>query len=109
GTIEEFREAVRKALGWQQTFHWPLEFPEVFQKRDGFDAIVCNPPFMGGQLITNRFGACYRQFIITAVAAGKRGSADYCTYFLLRAVDLLNTNGGTGLITTNTISEGETR
>ena len=27
--------------------HWALEFPEVM-RRGGFDAIVSNPPFMGG-------------------------------------------------------------
>src|SRR5262249_14952953 len=36
GTIEEFREAVRKTLKGQQTFHWPLEFPEGFQRRGRF-------------------------------------------------------------------------
>ncbi len=44
GTIEEFRQTVRKTLKEQQTFHWPLEFPEVFRKRRGFDAFVGNPP-----------------------------------------------------------------
>ena len=30
-------------------FHWEIEFPEVFERdRPGFDAIVGNPPFMGG-------------------------------------------------------------
>ena len=29
-------------------FHWPLEFPEVFERPNGgFDAIVGNPPFLG--------------------------------------------------------------
>ena len=31
--------------------HWALEFPEVM-RRGGFDAIVSNPPFMGGQKLT---------------------------------------------------------
>jgi hypothetical protein len=26
-------------------FHWPLEFPEVFAERSGFDAILANPPW----------------------------------------------------------------
>jgi hypothetical protein len=56
GTVEEFRQAAWKALKGQQTFHWPLEFPEVFQNRGGFDAVVGNPPFMGGQKITGVLG-----------------------------------------------------
>ncbi len=27
-------------------FHWPLEFPEVFLERGGFDAFLGNPPFI---------------------------------------------------------------
>ncbi|MCG8421179.1 MAG: hypothetical protein MJE77_24930 [Proteobacteria bacterium] len=27
-------------------FHWPLEFPEVFAARDGFDLVVGNPPWI---------------------------------------------------------------
>jgi hypothetical protein len=95
--------------GCSQPFHWPLEFPEVFMQRGGFDGIVGNPPFMGGQLITNTLGANCRRYLIDWVASGKRGSADLCTYFVLRATSLLRPSGSAGLITTTTISEGETR
>ena len=38
-------------------FHWALEFPEVFQREDsGFDSIVGNPPFLGGQRISGVLG-----------------------------------------------------
>ena len=37
-------------------FHWPLEFPEVFQTAyEGFDAIIGNPPFGEGDLISDNF------------------------------------------------------
>ena len=45
----EAKRRLRKA-GIESRFHWPLEFPEVFVDRGGFDAFVCNPPFMGGQI-----------------------------------------------------------
>jgi hypothetical protein len=61
GTIEEFRQVVRKVLKGQPTFHWPLEFPEVFTHRGGFDCIVGNPPFMGGQKITGLLSEPYRE------------------------------------------------
>tara|TARA_R110002012_G_scaffold157694_3_gene318906 strand:- start:31185 stop:31688 length:504 start_codon:yes stop_codon:yes gene_type:complete len=35
-------------------FHWFLEFPKVFQN-GGFDCILGNPPFLGGQKIEWRF------------------------------------------------------
>ncbi len=40
----------------RRPFHWPLEFPEVFVERGGFDAIIGNPPFMGGKKITGALG-----------------------------------------------------
>lgn len=33
------------AGGQLRGFHWPLEFPEVFSERGGFDAVVGNPPW----------------------------------------------------------------
>ena len=35
-------------------FHWEIEFPEVFERENpGFDAIVGNPPFLGGTRISD--------------------------------------------------------
>jgi Eco57I restriction-modification methylase/MmeI, target recognition domain/MmeI, N-terminal domain len=109
GTIDEFRHAGGKALKGQQTFHWPLEFPEVFQKRGGFDAFVCNPPFMGGSKITGSLGTSYRDYLVNCIATGKRGNADLCAYFFLRARTLLRELGGFGFLATNTIAQGDTR
>jgi hypothetical protein len=109
GPVEEFRQAVRKALKGQPTFHWPLEFPEVFAGRGGFDALVCNPPFMGGQKITGTLGDAYREYLVARLASGKRGSADLCAYFFLRAARLLRPGGQLGFLATNTIAQGDTR
>jgi hypothetical protein len=51
-------EAERKLLsaGITSRFHWPVEFPEVFANSRGFNALVCNPPFMGGSYITGAYG-----------------------------------------------------
>ncbi|WCB47264.1 Eco57I restriction-modification methylase domain-containing protein [Nitratidesulfovibrio vulgaris] len=89
-------------------FHWALEFPEVF-KRDGFDGIVGNPPFMGGQKISGNLGSAYRDYVVNLVSRGKRGSADLCTYFFLRNANLIGKNRIMGLLATNTISQGDTR
>ena len=32
-----------------QPLHWVIEAPDVFVERGGFDAIIGNPPFLGGQ------------------------------------------------------------
>jgi len=97
----------------RKTFHWALEFPEVFligsAEKAGFDALVGNPPFQGGGKISDTLGMNYRDFLVERIADGKRGSADLCTYFFLRAQQLLSSQGGFGLIATNTIAQGDTR
>ncbi len=91
-------------------FHWALEFPEVFLRpKSGFDCIVGNPPFMGGQKISGSLSAMYRDYLVRYLANGRRGSADICAYFFLRAFGILRGGGSFGLLATNTISEGDTQ
>lgn len=91
-------------------FHWVLEFPEVFMReRGGFDAIVGNPPFLGGQRITGAMGTAYRNYLVQRLAEGTRGSADLVAYFFLQAYRLIRDGGGFGLLAVNTIAEGDTR
>ncbi|HEX5751046.1 MAG TPA: DNA methyltransferase [Archangium sp.] len=91
-------------------FHWPVEFPDVFQRdTPGFDAIVGNPPFLGGKRITGVTGDAYRNWLVSHIAEGRRGSADLVAYFFLRAWSLLRHGGGFGLLAVNTIAEGDTR
>lgn len=92
-------------------FHWHLEFPEVFlgEGRGGFDAIVGNPPFMGGWKITGILGTDYRGFLLKRVADGKKGAADLCAYFFLKGEQILKINASFGLIATNTLTQGDSR
>ncbi|MXW23878.1 MAG: hypothetical protein F4Z96_04335 [Chloroflexi bacterium] len=87
--------------------HWPIAFPEVFSgtKTPGFDAIVGNPPFMGGQKITGTAGTDYRNYLITWIADGRRGSADLVAYFFLNAAKVAQ---AIGFLATNTIAQGTT-
>lgn len=96
--------------GARRPFHWPLEFPDVFYGTSpGFDAIVGNPPFLGGSRITGVVGTAYREWLVDYVSEGRRGTADLVAYFFLRAWRLLRTGGGFGLLAVNTIAEGDTR
>lgn len=96
----------------RRAFHWVLEFPEVFfAEHEGFSAIVGNPPFMGGTLISGRFGKRYQIFLrdwfLSEADNGGRG--DLCAYFFLRAAQILRSEGSMGLIGTKTIGEGDTK
>ena len=80
--------------GPRRPFHWPLEFPDVFHgPTPGFDAIVGNPPFLGGQRITGVAG-WRTAWPRVHIAEQRRGSADLVAYFFLRAWSPLRANGG---------------
>jgi len=75
----------------------------------GFDAIIGNPPFLGGQRLSGTLGATLRDWMVAQLAHGKRGSADLVAYFILRTYSLLRSTGSLGLLATNTVAQGVTR
>ncbi|QOZ55882.1 Eco57I restriction-modification methylase domain-containing protein [Bradyrhizobium sp. CCBAU 53338] len=90
-------------------FHWDIEFPEVFaRERGGFDAIIGNPPFLGGVKISNLLGMSYFSFL-TSIFIETGHLADYVAYFFRQAFILCREQGTIGLIATNTIAQGDTR
>ncbi|GAA2665180.1 hypothetical protein GCM10010400_26540 [Streptomyces aculeolatus] len=90
--------------------HWPLEFPEVFTDRGGFDAVVGNPPFLGGPKVSAAFGPSYRGQLVDYIANGVgRTNADLVAYFLLRIAQLTREGGQAGVIATSTVAQGDTR
>lgn len=92
----------------RRPLHWPLAFPEVFVDRDHprFDAMVGNPPFLGGKRISGAAGTDFREFLVRWLAEGEKGSADLVTFFFLRGARV---SGGFGFLATNTIAQGDTR
>jgi hypothetical protein len=86
-------------------FHWALEFPEVVGS-GGFDAVVGNPPFRGGSLISGDHGDNYRAHIVRYAAAGDTGTANLVSYFFRRIAPLTRTFG---LISTNSLPQGFSR
>jgi hypothetical protein len=90
-------------------FHWEIEFPEVFERENsGFDAVVGNPPFLGGKRISTELGDTYAEWIYLD-RAGSNKNMDLVGHFLRRAFDMLRQGGRFGLIATNTIRQGDTR
>lgn len=88
-------------------FHWFLEFPEVFSK-GGFDCILGNPPYRGGLLLTNDYGASFTHFIKWMIK-NKGSTTDLVAFFLRRIAELVRVDGFFSIITTNSIVDGDTR
>ncbi|MBW2663081.1 MAG: N-6 DNA methylase [Deltaproteobacteria bacterium] len=112
--------AVAKAMGVaaeKRFFHWFLEFPEVFtpspagegrgEGKGGFDCILGNPPFLGGQRISGNYGSDYLNWLKAYYSI--TGSCDLVTYFFRRVYNVIKKNGFLSLISTNSISQGVAR
>lgn len=89
--------------------HWVIEAADVMLERGGFDAVIGNPPFLGGKKISGAMGSDVRDWLVETVANGVKGNADQVAYFFLRAQSLLSASGVLGLIATNTIAQGDSR
>lgn len=107
--IEKISASLRDGGRPVVPFNWEIEFPEVFDRNNsGFDAIVGNPPFLGGKKISGNFGDEYRAWLAEAYPETISNS-DIVAYFFRRAFNLIRKNGTFGLIATNTIAQGDTR
>ncbi len=103
----EANSRLRKA-GIVSRFHWPMEFPEVFIDKGGFDAFIGNPPFAGKNGILATHGSQYLKYVQT-VFEGSHGYSDFCTYFFRRSFQLVILRGLCGLVGTNSVAQGKAR
>ena len=108
----DLQEIVQELRGGEKpvpTLHWEIEFPEVFGRQNqGFDAMVGNPPFLGVVQLSKSHRAAYTEYLRRMFPASK-GKTDLIAFFFRRSFDLLRRNGAFGLVSTNTISQGDTR
>ena len=88
--------------------HWLIEAPDVVVEKGGFDAVIGNPPFLGGSKLTGAMGTSLRDWLVNLIA-GRRGNADLVAYFFLRANSLLHKKGSLGLVATNSVAQGDSR
>lgn len=120
-TDAEYRKMLGGYLSWQgqktakatavgsekRFFHWFIEFPEAFLN-GGFDCILGNPPYLGGTLISGFCGKDYYEFI-SSYYNGASNRCDLSGYFVRRIFSCLKLNGFLSVITTNSITDGDTR
>jgi len=118
GKVEDLSRRAQKGLRKdfpagekvRRPFHWPLEFPEVFNSgRGGFDAFVGNPPFVGGQLLSGNFGPSYQSYLVNFLTYDEKSSVDLVVFFFLRVYGLLHEGACMGLLARRSISEGKNR
>ncbi len=107
--IGDAAESLRTGEHPLPPFHWEIEFPEVFGRENGgFDSFVGNPPFFWGNRISRVFGPAYRDWLL-GTNKDALGNADLVTLFLRCGFTHSHQYGTTGLITTNTVAETDTR
>lgn len=78
-------------------FLWWLHFSEIKKKRDGFDIVIANPPFVRMELIMDDKPALKRRF--PHLFAGR---ADLYVYFYGLGLDILRDGGCLTFISSNT-------
>jgi hypothetical protein len=87
-------------------FQWFLEFPDI-TARGGFDCILGNPPYLGGQALSGTYGHAFCGYVKWEYAP--TGLSDLVVFFVRRIFALLKPNGFTAFITTNSIKDGDVR
>lgn len=81
----------------RRPFHWPLEFPEVFAAGRKFNALISNPPFLGGVALARTFGEPYERLLKRLMPESK-GFVDLAAYFHRRAQNLVRQDGVVALL-----------
>ena len=72
------------------------------------DAIIGNPPFLGGKRMRLSLGDDYIDRVF-AKFPNVKDSVDFCSYWFRLAHDNLDDKGRAGLVATNSISQGKSR
>jgi len=101
GTATALAKSIEKRF-----FHWFLEFPDIIA-RGGFDCILGNPPYLGGQALSGTYGHSFCGYVKWEYMP--TGLSDLVVFFLRRIFTLLKPAGFTAFITTNSIKDGDVR
>ncbi|MDD3662722.1 MAG: Eco57I restriction-modification methylase domain-containing protein [Candidatus Pacebacteria bacterium] len=106
--LEDLKEQKIVLAKGDKPLVWSIEFAEVFSEKDGFDVIIGNPPYVMYKDISDplgkiKDGSVYKEYLKEMVMLdypnyfkSKReidGFSDLYTYFYVRGLKLLNSNG----------------
>jgi hypothetical protein len=98
--------AAQQMAAQKRFFHWFLEFPDIVA-RGGFDCILGNPPYLGGQALSGTYGHAFCTYV--KVAYAPTGLSDLVVFFVRRIYTMLRPDRFTAFITTNSIKDGDVR
>ncbi len=95
-------------------FVWKIDFPEVFIRKEGFDIVIGNPPYVPQEEIEDPLGKIdrntYKGLLRTMAAQDFpqdlkesiiNGKSDLYTFFYIRGLRLLNSKGTLTYISSN--------
>ncbi len=94
--LSECFAASKKSLGYEVNFDFEIYFSEVFHKKEGFDVVIANPPYVRQEKIKE-----LKPALKAARYECYNGTADLLVYFYERAVKLLRSGGSIAFITSN--------
>jgi hypothetical protein len=106
----------RKSIKEERPLIWAIEFAEIFGERGGFDLVIGNPPYLRHEAIEDPQGLItekteYKQELLAMlkldfpIAFAKNANfsarSDLFTYFYIRGLRLLNSQGVMNYICSN--------
>jgi hypothetical protein len=105
--LESERVAAARQMAVQKRFfHWFLEFPDIVA-RGGFDCILGNPPYLGGTLLSGKFGHNFCHNVKYMFCPAQL--SELIVYFVLRSVEITKLHSFYAIISTNSIIDGAIR
>ncbi len=81
----------------------------LFTKWIKADAVIGNPPFLGGARMRKELGNEYVEQVFKRFSEIKNQQIDFASYWFRLAHELLNENSRAGLVATNSISQGKSK
>ncbi|MEB3295569.1 MAG: DNA methyltransferase [Synechococcales bacterium] len=106
--IDDFQIVDQPALPFDSLDQNIVCADALFTEWPRADAIVGNPPFLGGKHLRLNLGDSYIDRVFQRFPA-VQDSVDFCAYWFRLAHDHLSETGRAGLVATNSISQGKSR
>ena len=98
----ELSDALDDRASGDRSVEWRVQFAEVFDRREGFDIVIANPPYRRQEGLASRKKDLERLYAEVYTSA-----ADYHVYFYNRSVQLLRQGGALAVITSNKYMRAE--